>query len=227
MKTIHDVRRANFGALVQRWRARGHSVKALAAKMDVGPSYVSQLVTGKSNIGNSTARKIEKCLGLNHGMLDHPKLGAADEQPPPLREPEPDYSPVSFYPDIRANAGAAGHENGPAERNYPLMFRRKSLLAHGANPDRCFVAVARGDSMNPVIDDGDALLISTAHKAVQDSRIYALEVDGGLMVKRLHRRPGGKYLAQSANPAYPAFEICADDSHVEIVGEVLWAGGWL
>jgi len=68
---------------------------------------------------------------------------------------------------------------------------------------------ARGDSMAPNIKDDDILLVDTSDKVLRDA-IFVIRVDGGLSVKRLMQRPGGKIEVRSDNPACGGFVIDAN-----------------
>ncbi len=82
------------------------------------------------------------------------------------------------------------------------------------------------DSMSDTIFASDVMLINTAERAVQSEGIYALRLDGQVLVKRLQRRPGAVLHAQSDNRRYEPFELPRGGS-VELIGRVVWSGGAL
>ncbi|UGA40799.1 S24 family peptidase [Chromobacterium haemolyticum] len=63
-----------------------------------------------------------------------------------------------------------------------------------------------GDAMDGVLNDGDLALINRA-ETQPGSGLYALELDGEVVVRRAQRLPGGKLGLSSANEAYPPFEV--------------------
>lgn len=82
-----------------------------------------------------------------------------------------------------------------------------------------------GDSMQPTLNSGDQILLDTNDKLdrMRDG-IYALRIDGGLLVKRLAINPSTRKLSiRSDNPAYPSWDDCDLDT-VAVVGRVVWVG---
>jgi hypothetical protein len=80
LKSIHDTRRENLRALID--RRFGGSQTQLAQAVGLGqPSFVSRLLTEnegtRKNIGNRLARRVEAALGLSPNWLDTPEAGAS------------------------------------------------------------------------------------------------------------------------------------------------------
>lgn len=80
-----------------------------------------------------------------------------------------------------------------------------------------------GDSMTPMFNDSDLILADLAEPSFRQDGIYLFRQDGGLSVKRIQRRPDGKLLVRSDNPAYQPMVVSA--TNIKIVGRVIWAGG--
>lgn len=68
---IHKVRRANISALINMDRKRGAQAR-FADRAGMNASHLSQIVTGKSNVGFTLARKIETKIELERFTLDIP-----------------------------------------------------------------------------------------------------------------------------------------------------------
>ena len=68
LETIQDTRRLRLLLLIGEFGTQ----KALGKRLGSwsGCSYLSQLVNGHRNIGEKTARKIERVLGLHPGWMD-------------------------------------------------------------------------------------------------------------------------------------------------------------
>ena len=88
--------------------------------------------------------------------------------------------------------------------------------------DLILIEVA-GDSMEPIFEDSDLILADLAEPRFRQDGIYLFRQDGGLSVKRIQRRPDGKLLVRSDNPAYEPMIVSTN--HIKIVGRVIWAGG--
>ncbi|SON55769.1 Pyocin repressor protein [Hartmannibacter diazotrophicus] len=101
----------------------------------------------------------------------------------------------------------------------------------GRNPRNLIVAHASGESMEPTIADGDLLIIDRTATKPLHGKIFALSVDGDLLVKRIARRLDGSIHMISDNPnkvAYPDEELADTmDLQIHVLGQVVWHGGAL
>jgi phage repressor protein C with HTH and peptisase S24 domain len=85
------------------------------------------------------------------------------------------------------------------------------------------IAVA-GDSMEPLLRDGDEILVDRTLRAFRDG-VHVVRLGDALHVKRVQVGRPGHVLLISQNDAYPPLELAADE--VEVVGRVVWKGGRL
>ncbi len=135
-----------------------------------------------------------------------------------------EFALVPLY-DIAVSAGpgvCVEHETVLAQ----LAFRRDWLRETGIQAANLAVVRAVGDSMEPTIRHGDALLIDRAKREPVGDYIYVLQVDHELRAKRLQRLLDGRVRVGTDNPAYTE-EIIERDrlGQLEIVGRVVWKGG--
>jgi hypothetical protein len=66
---ITEIRRANLARLVN----QAGTQRKLAEQTDSDALHVSQMMTGRRNMGDKVARRIEAKLGLPHGWMDAPQ----------------------------------------------------------------------------------------------------------------------------------------------------------
>jgi len=101
-------------------------------------------------------------------------------------------------------------------------FRADWILRKG-NPARMVLMDVTGDSMSPVIEDGDTVLIDESKTDVFAGKIYAVAIDDEILVKYIDKIPG-KYLLRSKNTEYEQIEIDIkrEDIHFRVIGRVLW-----
>jgi len=126
---------------------------------------------------------------------------------------------------VRAAAGA-GAVNYEIEEipDAMLAFRRDWLRQHGVDPRFAAIITAYGDSMEPTIRHGDALLVNTAIRDVRGEGIYVVRVEDMLLVKRIGIGLDHITLI-SDNPAINDEVITRDRlSNLHIVGRVVWFG---
>jgi len=99
---------------------------------------------------------------------------------------------------------------------------REDWLRKKGNPQGMVLMEVMGDSMEPLIEEGDTVLIDQSKTELLAGRIYALGVDDTVMIKRVEKHPG-KLVLRSANPAYEPLFLQGDElDSVRIVGTLLW-----
>ena len=82
----------------------------------------------------------------------------------------------------------------------------------------------RGDSMDPTITDGDAVLIDCSKKQVLAGSMYALRFKNAVMVRRLQPIGAARIKVMSDNKLYDSYEIDLETGDIEIIGQVIWIG---
>jgi phage repressor protein C with HTH and peptisase S24 domain len=120
----------------------------------------------------------------------------------------------------KAGTDGKGIEEGGRNR---YAFRRQWLRSKG-NVEDLVLMEARGDSMEPTIADGDAVLINCAKKKVIDGNIYALRAKNAVMVKRLQPIGAARLKVMSDNKLYDSYEIDLESGDIEIIGQLIWIG---
>lgn len=129
-----------------------------------------------------------------------------------------------LVPRVEARAGAGeSFETSDAVAGW-YAFRRDFLRRINASPAKCVTMFVSGDSMEPLIRDGDMILVDQAEADAKDGLIYLVNLSGALMVKRLFRLPQGWRL-HSENERYGHLDIVGDElSAFAIFGRVRWFG---
>lgn len=137
------------------------------------------------------------------------------------------FEKVPELADVRLAAGD-GIENHSEDQTGMIQFRRSFLKSVGADNGKARVVYAKGDSMEPVIRDGAALLVvPNQNLTVRDlaaGGVYAINYDGKMLVKTVAKdKLTGRWVARSFNPAYP--DIALENGHpVRVLGQVVWTG---
>ena len=121
--------------------------------------------------------------------------------------------------DAEAHAGAGGlvedDRNGGEERIDPRVVARL-----GVSPATLTMITAHGDSMEPLIHDGDALFVDMADRRLSSRPgIFVIRLDGALLVKRVSRI-GLEVQVASDNPVTPAIAPVRAD-RVSVIGRVV------
>ncbi|MGS1109145.1 XRE family transcriptional regulator [Achromobacter anxifer] len=132
--------------------------------------------------------------------------------------------------DVRLAAGDPIENHAEAQTGM-IQFRRSFLKAVGADNGRARVVYAKGDSMEPVIRDGAALLVvpneSLTLRDIATGGVYAINYDGKMIVKTVTRdRLTKQWVARSFNPTYPDIPL-ENGTPVRVLGQVVWSGARL
>ena len=79
--------------------------------------------------------------------------------------------------------------------------------------------------MEPTLSDGDVVLLAMTTRNVLDGSIYALQINEGLIVKRVQRKLNGSLVIKPDNPHYDE-EVVTENNQdmLNIIGRVAWAG---
>jgi len=95
----------------------------------------------------------------------------------------------------------------------------------GGNLNKIQVITARGDSMEPTIENGDVMFVDTAVEAFEGDGLYLLWYIDGLKAKRLQSTVGGGLMIISDNSSYRTETVRGEDLNaVHIIGRI--RGAW-
>lgn len=138
----------------------------------------------------------------------------------------------SDWTDVRASTQSAALGGGMVPDEYAeahkLKFKASSLRRKGLRPERLQVYYGAGDSMEPRIRDGDAVLVDTADTRVSDDRIYFIRHEHHFFVKRLQAH-GDMVFIVSDNRDDPQWRkpvLVKPGDDFEVIGRVRWIGSW-
>lgn len=236
-------------------RARGESLAAFAVRIGVRSQDINNWK--KRGIPRTKQKLVADAFGwtLDY-LLTEEDMGAVTRSRGTQRSRGPLVSePVIGYPPALDTTNAADRrwvtsdsasipyvqiprrrltlsaENGTLlieEETPPLAFAKHWVNRSGLRTEDIVVLDARGDSMEPLIHDGDVLLVDLGHRAVREADIFVIRYDHELRVRRLYRRYDGSLILRCDNGSrYPDETIppADQDQHVQVIGRVLWRGG--
>lgn len=191
---------------------------------EANQSLISQYMNAKIALNHRAVLFFAQQLGVDPTAIrsDLPEqLAQTNNQLQP-----DDWTDVTAY----GQQVAAGDGMTPEEyaETKSLKFKRSSLRRKGLHPHKLSIFYAKGDSMEPRIHDGDALLIDTDDTRPRDGCIYVVKYDGGFLVKRLHLY-GNSWFLVSDNGSDPKWRKPIPIDHTndfEVIGRVRWIGSW-
>lgn len=214
-------------------------VRARLEELGTNPFAVEARSPLKEGVIRNVLRGTDVRLTTAYGICD--ALGLELYIGPPRRDPStPVIDPITEnlamirrY-DIVASAGNGSVVNEEALME-PLAFRRDWLASQGIRADDVALIKARGTSMEPIISDGDLVMVDLSKTEVPILRkgrrarralYWVVRHDGDLRVKDVERTDSGSFVVTSENTyAYrPEVVSPAEGDDFEIVGRVVWWG---
>lgn len=136
------------------------------------------------------------------------------------------YAYVPLY-DAHCSAGHGAWSEGATVLTQ-LAFTAYSLRKKGLDSARLSAIRVDGDSMEGLLSDGDTVMIDHSRSSLEGEAVYVIRLDDHLYAKRLQRQFDGSIHIISENKAYRDMVVPRDQlSDLEIIGRVVWAGGWI
>ncbi len=215
--------RGRLDALI---RERGEDYASLSKLLGRNPAYIQQFIKRgvPRRLSEEDRRMLARYFDVDERLLGAPADVAAPPVPTFASRVEDRFVLVPRL-DIGASAGH-GALTDEERALGPLAFRDAWLRRVGSgNAAALSVIQVKGDSMTPLLDDGDDILVDTADNAdrLRDG-IYVLRHDDVLIVKRIAVNPSDRRLTiRSDNPHYPSWPDC-DPGSLTVIGRVLWSG---
>jgi phage repressor protein C with HTH and peptisase S24 domain len=205
--------RERLSALAQE---RGVSLAALSRMLGRNASYLQQYITKGSprKLEEADRRKLAQFFEVAEAELGAPgEISYADGG---------EWAEIPRRPiDVSAGPGAHASQEMPFDA---FRFSRRWLREQGLEPGNLSALRVAGDSMEPLLRDGDEVLVDERPRPFRDG-IYVVRLDDRLLVKRVASQGQGRYSLLSQNLAYPPIGVAGED--IEIIGRVVWKSGRL
>lgn len=206
------------------------TAKELAEKAKISNGAMSLILNGKStDIKFSTALNIAKSLHCDPiWLMTGIKSGRVNTYDDDDNVAEGMVSIPEYNVSFACGKDAAEASFEEEHNSRPVWYHRSFFDNLGINPKNCRRFVVSGDSMAPLINDGDTVLIDcTPGQKLIDGEIYGFrQAQNGLRVKRIYIPMGGGITIHSDNPRYE--DEYYDDSescNFRLIGRVLERSG--
>lgn len=203
-------------------RGKG-SKRRLALAIEVTPTYISMLASGKRYGDEALRRKIAAHFGYTYE--DFLKLGRGE---PITTQPATDESDYYKAPLVAGRIAAGPGRFIPEDEIKSFVWIYLPKLRERSRHRLIAVEIGRGEnSMKPTLLPGDIVLIDTdepqAASEFKDRRIYAIRTeDGACRVKRLSL-DRENILIESDNRRERTEVAWTKDLKRLVVGRVVWA----
>lgn len=197
--------------------AQGVSLAGLSEMIGRNSSYLQQFIRKGSprRLEERDRRTLAQFFGVSES-----ELGAAEDISLVTARGEWIEVPRLLL-GAAAGPGALGGDERPFDS---FRFSKSWLREQGLAGAQLSAIRVAGDSMEPLLHDGDEILVDRAQRTLRDG-IHVVRLGDALMVKRLAAAGPGRATLLSQNYAYPPLEVALDE--LEIVGRVVWKSGRL
>lgn len=106
------------------------------------------------------------------------------------------------------------------------VYRVDWFVDHAVSAKNCRRLKVTGDSMVPILFDGDSILCDCAPQQIVSGKIYAFCFGGSVRVKRLYTKLNGGLTVHSENPQEKDEEISPEEmSQFYLIGRVIDRSG--
>ncbi|MBC2650690.1 S24 family peptidase [Novosphingobium aerophilum] len=200
---------------------RGVSLAALSGLIGRNPTYLQQFVRKGSprKLEEQDRRKLAEFLGASEAELGGPAYFS--------NAPGPGRAPGGWLDiprlDVAASAGPGAYGQDDAAIG-TFRFSARWLREQGFDPAMLSAIRVAGDSMEPLLRDGDEILVDRTPRPLRDG-IHVVRIEDSLLVKRVQTGVPGQIVLESQNPAYRP--IVLKPHEVEVIGRVVWKSGRL
>lgn len=211
-------------------KLRGYKTqKAFAEKFGIPLPTYNMHESGKRGIDVKMAKFYAKCLDVEWPRIfmgpAADEYFSSDETANDIIAPsDKDFVFVKEF-DVLPSAGAGQQVDHENIKSF-LSFRREWLRrVTQSSPSDLAVATIAGDSMEPTLRDGDAVLVDFQDRAPKDGNMYILRFGDDVQAKRLLSHPTSNLITvASDNPAHKDWPgIPADE--LNIIGRIIWRAG--
>ena len=230
-KRVTDADRAAAERLKSIWlsieRSKRPTQQALAdgwpGPGSANQSAIAHYFNGRNALNHMAVLYFAKALGVEPEAIrsDLPEQRLSP-RPPDLG----DWRAVEA--STQGIAAGGGRVPDDYAETHQLLFRARSLQRKGLKTPDLQVHYVVGDSMEPRLKDGDAILVDTSDTKIKDGSIYWIRHDGEHFVKVLHKA-GDAIIIESLNKANPQWRkpvVVKPGDDFEVIGRMRWVGSW-
>ena len=228
-KPISQIRRDNLKAILAGEDFPDQT--ALSKATGISLSQLGQWLSDPDNphsrnMGEKSARKIERGCHLPTGWMDQP-AGSLDHGNVSVWDSSDEIDDDRVWVD-RADyhfSAGNGHIQWEIREKRALPFSREFFGAIRSKPENCKLVCVRGDSMEPFLFNRDMMMVDTTRTTIKDGLVYAIYFADEAWVKQIFKTPNGLIL-HSYNSKYPDRILDSGNAtDLKVIGEVVYRSG--
>lgn len=191
------------------------SQSAFAEKLECSQGAIANIESGKRDVSKAMLLKIKEAFNIDLISWRDSKVEEKTQQN--LLSVA-----VPFY---TAKASAGNGEALPEYEDKDILLFDKRWLSNvlGINPDNAVLLQATGNSMQPLINDKDLLMVDTSYTNIINGKVFVVDIDNELLVKRVVKELDGSVILYSENPEYSPRTLKENET-AKVIGKVVWNG---
>ncbi|MDH2022924.1 helix-turn-helix domain-containing protein [Stenotrophomonas sp. GD03680] len=213
----------------ERARRRGLTQDKLAQELGITQGAISQYLNGRIPMNYRTLRAFTDALGIVETDI---RSDLPEQQ---LNAPS---APAEEYLEVLALPQSAGLTDGSEAEEYAqanaMKFRKSVLRRKGLLTRPLAVFYARGRSMEPVIADGDSVLLDLSEAEVVHGNLYLVQLCCADKVEYCVRRAlvlddTVFFSSESVEHGHAwrkPRKADSEDEPIRVIGKACWIGGW-
>lgn len=204
--------------------ARGISENRLATETGVPQPTIHRVTSGKAkDPRDGTLRPLANYFGVSVEQLRTSDAITGVETKTAVSDNVASYSPSHVaisetaceYVRVQQLDAEAGMGGELVNDDNPEVVRAmdftpsyiRSVVGFLPPPGRLVLITGRGDSMIPVIQPGDVVMVDTGTTSYDGDGIYLINTGGGQQIKALQHRGDAIYVVSANAGLYPAFPL--------------------
>lgn len=195
-----------------------NTIDAVAKRSGVGRGTVDRVKKAEVSTSLENVEKLADAFGVEPTTLLAPNLRPVNITPG-------DFVTIKQYTDVSGSMGT-----GVVLRDQPGEIRSLNVspdwvrmnIKNHTGVQNLNIVTGFGDSMKPMYNPGDPLIVDTGIKSVEWDAVYFFRVGDEGFIKRLQRIPGEGIRVISTNKEYESWTI-RPDMDFEVFGQILKA----
>ncbi len=145
-----------------------------------------------------------------------------DQAPKSLEESTEKYATIRYFRQINASAGTGAINWEESYETIRIDEATVKILGGRKHLKYIDALEVKGDSMEPLLSDGDLVAVDRSKRELKDGGVYVVRIGEELFVKQLRFcKEDGKLVCASLNSAYR--DISVKPSELHIIGEAVAA----
>ncbi len=214
-KSIDTDLNINFGKILENeMKKKFDNQMDFAKSIGVTQATISRYITGGALPSFKALKKISEVLDIDITLVNQDNI-------------QKDKSIVKipyYYSEVSAGKGLASTDNSNDFLHFESSWFQNQFLLK--NLDNIFCVKVKGDSMEPIISEGDILISQQCVDTSNSQGIYIVNYNDDFLVKKIQFKSKFEVKLISSNPDYDAINInLLEDSQIfriiaRVVGKI-------